>query len=164
MLLIYLPVKRWRKITDFKVEGSLDEILERMADQFTVTEKKQINKPGADVFYHTLKEKVAPHRLSDGDKHHKGQHMIDTLKEVQHDNGAYEIGFTKAGKKAYIFRFLNDGWWTRNQYNAGRHSEPYSHVAGEHMWEDTTAETGNTIKDAEAKGLTEVMDKRASAK
>ena len=135
-----------------------------MANDFTVTEKAAINKPGADVFYNTLQEKVAHHRLPDSDKHHKGQHMADTLKEVKHDNGAYEIGFTKAGKKAYIFRFLNDGWWTRNQYNASRHSEPYSHVGGEHMWEDTTAETDGAIKEAEAKGLINVMDKRAGAK
>ena len=65
------------------------------------------------------------------------------------------MGFTRKSKKAYIGRFLNDGWDVRNQYGG-----PYTHVEGEHFFERSVEDSDAAIKEAELESLRKVLKER----
>ena len=52
--------------------------------------------------------------------------MADTLVKNVNKDGSIEVGFSKKGNKAYIARFINDGWQSSNQYGG-----PYKYIPGD---------------------------------
>lgn len=137
-------------------EANMDKKLEELGKSFTEKERFEINGKAMKPFENHLRSYLEsnlnkyPHTLKDGTKH-----LVDTLAVNKVSGGEVEIGFTKKEKKAYIGRFLNDGWDVRNQYGG-----PYKHVEGMHFWEETESATENKVKEEELKALKEVMRKR----
>ena len=81
--------------------------------------------------------------------------MADTLVKNVKKDGSIEVGFSKKGNKAYIARFINDGWQSHNQYGG-----PYKYIPGEHYWESTEEETHDAVIKAMTQAAKAVMDKR----
>lgn len=138
--------------------NNFDEFLERADQGFTLSERKKVNKVGDKVYEKAmqafLNEHKRPVAYKDGTKH-----LADTLTHEIKEDGHYEIGFSKKGKKAYIARFLNDGWRPRNQFGG-----PYG-IANPAEWNDFIARIGqqNDAKmgQAMAERAKEIMDKKA---
>ena len=116
----------------------LDDWLEEHENGFTVSQRRKINKAGSDVYEHALQAFLNQHR-STRNLGADEQHLADTLTHEIANDGHYEVGFSKKGKKAYIARLLNDGWDSRNQFN--RHGAPYRHVEPPE-WHDFIARIG----------------------
>lgn len=136
-------------------ENNFDRIIDNLAKRWTKAERAEVNKAGEAVFTPMLKKKVDVHRTPGKGVGYPG-HMADTLDNNVRYDGSVEIGFTKKGKKAYIARFLNDGWEEHNQ-----HGGPYGHREGEHFWEETTTEAEEPSKKAMAEAAKQVMRKKA---
>ncbi len=88
----------------------------------TLSERRRVNRVGAKVYEQHMQSFLDNHKSSN-EYEDDTQHLADTLTHEIREDGHYEIGFSKKGKKAYIARFLNDGWDVRNQ-----HGGPYRHV------------------------------------
>lgn len=126
-----------------EVHGDLAEKLQRMAEM-SFKDRVKINKAGMEPF---RKAFVQNFNTSFKDGH--GKSIISTLTEHTSPGGRVEIGFSKAGKKAYLARFQNDGWVPHNQYGGPYKYHPdrkNSHaqsgvelpiVPGKHFWEHT---------------------------
>lgn len=139
---------------------NFDEFLERADRGFTLGERKKVNKVGDKVYEKAMHTFLDDHRshatYKDGT-----QHLADTLTHEIKEDGHYEIGFSKKGKKAYIARFLNDGWRPRNQFGG-----PYG-IANPPEWHDFIARIGqqNDAKmgKAMAARAKEIMDRKTGA-
>lgn len=147
--------------------NNMDDKLEELGRSFTSAEAWKINKAGIMPFYNALKGYYSVHRSA---KDYRGEwrrknpdtrprspekHLIDTLVINKEKDGSVATGFSKAGKKAYLARFLNDGWDVRNQYGG-----PYRHVEGGHYWEKAEDETAEQVKAGELEALKQVMRDR----
>lgn len=148
---------------DFHVnEGNMDEVLDKLSKGFSEKERWEINKPAADVF-----KKALAYHIEIGTHHHpyrdskyarkqaNRKSIIDALATNKEHGGAVKVGITRKSKKAYIARFLNDGWTPRNQ-----HGGPYEPVAGEHFWENSIDSSDEAVKKAELEALRAVLKKR----
>lgn len=149
-------------------EGDMDKVLENLSKHITRNEAYKINKPAAQVFEKALKKnimngnQVRPLRHSMSTP--PGEHgkwdlynpdrtaLINSLAINKEKDGAAKVGVTKKSKKAYIARFLNDGWSPRNQFGG-----PYKPVPGEHFWEKTSDEVDEEVRGAELKALKEYL-------
>ncbi|QNQ83758.1 hypothetical protein FP435_04520 [Lactobacillus sp. PV037] len=140
-------------------EVNMDKKLEELGKSFTEKERFEINGAAMKPFEKHLRNflqtnlKNNPYgakQISNGE-----QHLLDTLKRNKVSGGEVELGFTKKGKKAYIGRFLNDGWDVKNQYGG-----PYRHVEGMHFWEETESATEHEVKKAELEAIKKVMKRR----
>lgn len=138
-------------------QDNFDKFLERADQGFTLSDRKKVNKVGDKVYEKAMKSFLDAHRrhvtYKDGT-----QHLADTLTHEIKEDGHYEIGFSKKGKKAYIARFLNDGWRPRNQFGG-----PYG-IANPPEWNDFIARIGQQ-NDAEmgkamAARAKEIMDEK----
>ncbi|KRN13826.1 hypothetical protein EFQ23_04815 [Limosilactobacillus fermentum] len=113
-----------------------DDFLNDLEKKITVNNRRKINKAGADVYEKSMQQFLDEHRRSvvylNGQ-----QHLADTLTHEIQNNGAYEIGFSRKGKKAYIARLLNDGWDVKNRYGG-----PWSHAQPEE-WHDFISKLGD---------------------
>ncbi|WP_297820007.1 hypothetical protein [uncultured Lactobacillus sp.] len=141
--------------SEIKNEAKFDQVIDKLAKGFNKADRVVVNQAGMSAFMPILKAKVDTHRTSGQYGVGYPDHMADTLVEnVKHD-GSIETGFSKEGKKAYIARFINDGWESYNQ-----HGGPYRHIAGEHYWEKSQEEADDAIKQAMIKTAREVMRKK----
>lgn len=143
-------------------EGNMDSVLDKLSQEFTEAEKWEINKPAAEVFKKSLEYHInqgVHHRVYRNPYYQKMQanrkSIVKALAVNKEHGGAVKVGVTRKSKKAYIARFLNDGWIPRNQ-----HGGPYEPVAGEHFWENTENDTGDAVKKAELESLKAVLKKR----
>lgn len=135
----------------------MDKALEALGKKFTEKEKWEINGKAILPFEKMLRKNIenrnVPYRDPNYDPDRKA--LLATLETNNVRGGEVEVGFTKKGKKAYLGRFMNDGWDPRNQ-----HGGPYKHVEGEHFWERTDADAGESVKVAELNALRQVMHRR----
>lgn len=136
-----------------KNESKMDNILERASKGLVAPERLLANLAGMNVFSPLLHSKVDKHRQDFDIKGAK--HLADTLVINKNDDASVSIGFSKAGKRSYIARFLNDGWEEFNQYGG-----PYGHHEGEYFWEKTEKETHEELSEAMKKVVKEIMDKK----
>ncbi|MFQ9706073.1 MAG: hypothetical protein ACLRX6_03160 [Limosilactobacillus pontis] len=140
------------------IGNNFDKFLEKADRGFTLGERKKVNKVGDKVYEKAMQSFLDAHRrhvvYKDGT-----QHLADTLTHEIKEDGHYEIGFSKKGKKAYIARFLNDGWRPRNQFGG-----PYG-IADPAEWNDFIARIGqqNDAKmgKAMARRAKKIMDEKA---
>ena len=132
--------------------NNFDRFLEKMENGLDVAERRKVNHAGADVYKDSMKQFLDSHRSNrvylDGQNH-----LADTLTKQSEQNGAVDIGFSKAGKKAYIARFLNDGWESKNQYGG-----PYRRVQPAE-WHDFFKKIGV----AEDSNMAKAMEKKAKS-
>lgn len=140
------------------IGNNFDKFLEKADRGFTLSERKKVNKAGDKVYEKAMQAFLDAHKrpivYKDGT-----QHLADTLTHEIKEDGHYEIGFSKKGKKAYIARFLNDGWRPRNQFGG-----PYG-IADPAEWSDFIARIGQQ-KDTEmgkamAQRAKKIMDEKA---
>lgn len=140
------------------IGDNFDKFLEHADKGFTLGERKKVNKVGDKAYEKAMQTFLDEHRrpvtYKDGT-----QHLADTLTHEIKEDGHYEIGFSKKGKKAYIARFLNDGWRPRNQFGG-----PYG-IADPAEWHDFIARIGQQ-NDAEmgkamAQRAKKIMDEKA---
>lgn len=138
-------------------EEKMDKALSAMSRKITRSEALYINSRGIAPFEIGLRENIknrkVPYRNPDYVPDRKA--MLDTLVENTKPDGGVEIGFSKKGKKAYLARFMNDGWDVKNQFGG-----PYTHVEGEHFWEHTEEDFKKSVEASERSALLEVMHKR----
>lgn len=134
-------------------ESKMDNALEQASKGFTAPERLSVNLAGMKVFSPVLHSKVDKHRQDFDIKGAK--HLADTLVINENDNASVSIGFSKAGKRAYIARFLNDGWDEYNQYGG-----PYGHHEGEYFWEKTENETHENLSKTMEQIVKNIMDKK----
>lgn len=151
--------------------GNMDEILDKLGKGFSEQERWDINKPSAQVYEKALKYNVAHNlnptrngisvsgshelvrdRENGGYKRRDRSDLVEAIDYNKEHGGAVKVGFTRKSKKAYIGRFLNDGWDPRNQYGG-----PYKHVPGEHFFERSSDATGEVIKQTELESLRSLM-------
>lgn len=160
-------------------EGNMDKVLDKLGTAFTQSERWEINKPAAQVYEKSLKYHLAHnlkptrngimvgnreyvrnrHPVDENDtrtyKPRDRQDLVDAIDYNKEHGGAVKVGFTRKSKKAYIGRFLNDGWDVRNQYGG-----PYTHVEGEHFFERSVDDSDAAIKEAELESLRKVLKER----
>ncbi|CCI81634.1 hypothetical protein [Lactobacillus hominis] len=136
-------------------EQNFDQKIDDLARGWTKMDRLVVNKAGMEAFKPILKSKIDQHRTTG--KYGVGypDHMADTLVTNDKYDGSEEIGFSKEGKKAYIARFINDGWEEYNQ-----HGGPYGHHEGEHYWEKATDESEKVVTAAMVKAAKEVMRRK----
>ena len=129
-------------------EAQMDNLLKELGKGIPISIKLAMNQNAMRPFKDVLKPKIEAHRTSDDDLK-VPPHMADTL-IIQKDKktGKVSIGFSKPGKKAYIARFLNDGWDVKNQYGG-----PYKRVEGLHYWESTESESKEAVTEAMKESL-----------
>lgn len=139
------------------VGDNFDKFLEQASQGFTLQDRKKVNKAGDKIYEKAMQSFLNTHKrdvvYKDGT-----QHLADTLTHEIKEDGHYEIGFSKKGKKAYIARFLNDGWKPRNQYGG-----PYG-IANPADWHDFIARIGKERDTAMGKAMAhrakEIMDRK----
>lgn len=159
--------------------GKMDEVLDKLSNEFTEKERWAINKPAAQVYEKSLKYHLA-HNLNPTrngvmignreyvrNRHTKGENdtraykprdrddLIEAIDYNREHGGAVRVGFTRKSKKAYLGRFLNDGWDTRNQFGG-----PYTHVEGEHFFERSVDDSDAEIKNTELESLRKALKER----
>lgn len=164
--------------------GNMDEVLDKLGEGFSEKERWEINKPAAQIYEKALKYNLA-HNLnptrngvlvpqSNGanaeyvrnrhpnednkDLGYKRRDRSDLVKAIDYNKehgGAVKVGFTRKSEKAYIGRFLNDGWDPRNQ-----HGGPYQHVPGEHFFERSADASDEAVKQQELEALKDVMKRK----
>lgn len=83
------------------------------------------------------------------------QDLVDAIDYNKEHGGAVAVGFTRKSEKAYLGRFLNDGWDPRNQ-----HGGPYTHVPGEHFFEKSAENADEEIKRVEEESLRKVLKRK----
>lgn len=157
----------------------MDSILDKLSEGFTEKERWEINKPAAQVYEKALKYNLT-HNLdltlngiSKVDKDtgaavefvrdrenggYKRRDRSDLAKAIDYNKdhgGAVSVGFTRKSEKAYIGRFLNDGWDPRNQKGG-----PYGHVPGEHFFERSADGSGEEVKRVEAEALRKMLKRK----
>ena len=165
--------------------GNMDSILDKLSQGFTEKERWEINKPAAQVYEKALKYNLAHNlnptrngiwidennsmveyvrnRHKTPEEQKKGinykrrnrKNLVDAIDYNKEHGGAVQVGFTRKSEKAYIGRFLNDGWDPRNQ-----HGGPYEHVPGEHFFEKSTDNASEEIKRVEAESLRKVLKRK----
>lgn len=159
--------------------GKMDEVLDKLSREFTEQERWDINKPAAQVYKKALKYHVGysdrstrngimvgpreyvrnRHPVDENDtRAYKPRDRSDLVAAIDYNKehgGAVTVGFTRKSQKAYIGRFLNDGWDPRNQ-----HGGPYAHVEGEHFFEKSATESDSEIKKTELESLRKVLKNR----
>lgn len=109
---------------DGLIQNGFDEFLADVEAHglLTLSERRKVNHAGAKVYENHMKAFLDSHKSTK--KYKDGtNHLAETLTHEIKDDGHYEIGFSNKGKKAYIARFLNDGWDSKNQFGG-----PYRHV------------------------------------
>ena len=159
--------------------GNMDSILDKLSQGFTEKERWEINKPAAQVYEKALKYNLAHNlnptrngrmgfdeetgqpvelvkdRKKGGFKRRDREDLVNAIDYNKEHGGAVQVGFTRKSEKAYIGRFLNDGWDPRNQ-----HGGPYEHVPGEHFFEKSTDNASEEIKRVEAESLRKVLKRK----
>lgn len=132
------------------VKGKTDDALDFLSKTGTPKERAKVNHAGMKVFRKALEDNIrnpeVGRKNSDVIRREK---MINTLTTTTEGAGRVIIGFSKKGEKAYLARFMNDGWDSKNQYGG-----PYRHNPGEHFWEKT--EQDDKTKDAVSKVMKQV--------
>lgn len=136
-------------------EDNFDRAIDNISKSWTMQERTFVNNTGMGAFYPVLKTKVDAHKAPTRKPVGYPEHMADTLVKNVKKDGSIEVGFSKKGKKAYIARFINDGWQSHNQYGG-----PYKYIPGEHYWESTEEETHDAVIKAMTQAAKAVMDKR----
>ena len=145
---------------DGLVKNNFDDFLEKADKGFTLSDRKKVNKVGDKIYEKAMLAFLKAHErdvvFEDGTKH-----LAETLTHEIKEDGHYEIGFSKKGKKAYIARFLNDGWKPRNQYGGPYGTAPKEKYAD---WHDFIARIGKE-RDKEmgkqmAERAKEIMDEK----
>ena len=135
------------------VKNGFDKFLEDVDQHglLTLTERRKINRAGAKVYENHMKSFLDDHKSSN--EYRDGtEHLADTLTHEIKEDGHYEIGFSKKGKKGYIARFLNDGWEAKNQ-----HRGPYRHVQPVY-WHDFIKRIGDECDEEMGKQMAEKTD------
>lgn len=159
--------------------GNMDSILDKLSQGFTEKERWEINKPAAQVYEKALKYNLVHNlnptrnsrmgfdeetgqpvelvkdRKNGGYKRRDREDLVNAIDYNKEHGGAVQVGFTRKSEKAYIGRFLNDGWDPRNQ-----HGGPYEHVPGEHFFEKSTDNASEEIKRVEAESLRKVLKRK----
>lgn len=157
----------------------MDSILDKLSQGFTEKERWEINKPAAQVYEKALKYNLVHNlnptrnsrmgfdeetgqpvelvkdRKNGGYKRRDREDLVNAIDYNKEHGGAVQVGFTRKSEKAYIGRFLNDGWDPRNQ-----HGGPYEHVPGEHFFEKSTDNASEEIKRVEAESLRKVLKRK----
>lgn len=110
--------------------NNFDKVLADLSDGLTLEEHKRVNKVGDKIYERAMQQFLDSHK-SDRVYKKGTEHLADTLTHEIKDDGSYEIGFSKKGKKAYVARLLNDGWRPRNQ-----HGGPYGTAPKGKKWAD----------------------------
>lgn len=149
-------------MAEFKITNdNFDKVLENA--ELTLQERRNVNRVGDKIYESAmnafLKDHESKNNYTDGT-----QHLADTLTHEIKEDGHYEIGFSKKGKKAYVARLLNDGWEPRNQYGG-----PYGHAPKKEVeWKDFIHRIGENNDTAMGKAMAEkakeYMDKKMGAK
>lgn len=124
---------------DGLVNNNFDKFLAKAAQGFTLSERKKVNKAGDKVYEEAMSNFLDQHK---SDRTYTGgtEHLADTLTHEIKEDGHYEIGFSKKGKKAYVARLLNDGWRPRNRYGGPYGEAPKGVKYAE--WHDFIAKIG----------------------
>ena len=140
------------------VKGKTDDALDVLSKVGTPKERSKVNHAGMRVFRKNLEDNIRNPDVGRKDSDiMRREKMIDTLTTTTEGAGRVIIGFSKKGEKAYLARFMNDGWDSKNQYGG-----PYSHNPGEHFWEKT--ENDDKTKEAVSKVMRkiakEILDER----
>lgn len=125
--------------------NGLDKWLDDHINGFSVTQRRKVNKAGSDIYEGSMQRFLNEHKTPRVYKNK--QHLADTLTHEISNDGHYEVGFSKKGKKAYIARLLNDGWDVKNQYGG-----PYTH-AQPPEWHDFFSKIGDEKDQAMAKAM-----------
>lgn len=142
--------------SEIKNEGSFDAFLERMSQKVTPHERSKINHAGMRAFRKDLEDNIRnPDVGRKGSNIMRREKMIDTLTTTTEGAGRVIIGFSKKGEKAYLARFMNDGWDSKNQYGG-----PYRHNPGEHFWEKTEKQDKEKVSKIMAERAKKVLDER----
>lgn len=141
---------------------NFDKFLARVGKGFTLDERKKVNKAGDKVYEEAMQNFLNSHKSSH--TYLKGtQHLADTLTHEIREDGHYEIGFSRKGKKAYVARLLNDGWRPRNQYGGPYGEAPKGAKYAE--WHDFIARIGSEndhrMGSQMAHKAKEIMDRKA---
>lgn len=156
-------------------EHAMDNALNALGKKFTPKERRYINRQGISPFAKALKDNVksgdkgtskflrpsyiAKYGESEAQKHKDRNDLSSAIDTNYTPTNGVEVGFTKKSKKAYIGRLLNDGWDVRNKRGG-----PWTHVEGEHYWENTQNQADKAVKKAEAEALKRVMENRMNIK
>lgn len=142
--------------SEIKNEVNFDNFLASLSQRITPKERSKVNHAGMRVFKKDLEDNIRnPSVGRKESKVERREKMIDTLTTNTEGAGRVLVGFSKKGKKAYLARFMNDGWDSKNQYGG-----PYRHNPGEHFWENTEKEDKEKVGKAMAAKAKEMIDKR----
>lgn len=143
-------------VSEIKNEHGFDEFLTRMSQRVTPKERSTINHAGMRVFKKKLEANIREHSGRKESNTKRREKMISTLTTKTEPGGRVLIGFSKKGKKAYLARFMNDGWDSKNQYGG-----PYTHQPGEHYWENTEGESKESVGKIMQSKTKEMMKRRS---
>lgn len=110
-------------LNGFLKTGKFDAFLQSVSQHglLTLKERRKVNRAGDKVYETHMHQFLDAHKTDRVYK--RTNHLNKTLTHQIKEDGHYEIGFSKKGKKAYVARLLNDGFDVRNQYGG-----PYRHV------------------------------------
>ncbi|MBU7461196.1 MULTISPECIES: phage tail protein [Lactiplantibacillus] len=134
---------------------SLDNLMASLETGLSTTERLKINTKAAAAFKTVMlsddRIPKSAHVYGGGTVHLRSAFIM----HINAPNGYVEDGFSKESKKAYIGRFLNDGWTVKD-----RNKQTHSHVAGLHFWELTRLESESAVKKIMINGVKGAIDKK----
>lgn len=149
-------------MTEGIINNNFDKFLEQMSGGLTLTERREVNKAGDKVYEDAMQRFLDAHK-SDHVYKDGTEHLAETLTHEIKEDGHYEIGFSRKGKKAYIARLLNDGWHPRNKYGGPYGEAPKGVKYTE--WHDFIARIGKDNDDLMGKKMANkakrIMDHKA---
>ena len=135
---------------DIKDDGFTSS-LDRLAQGFSSDELYKANSKTAEVFKNTVTDLI-PKRSDVEEKYH----IRDSVKIERKKNNAATVGILKKSKKAYVARFINDGWDT--SWDGKRNGKK---VAGLHFWEKASKEAENRMNETMTDEVKKIINKKA---
>ncbi|MEJ6358711.1 hypothetical protein WJM93_15495 [Lactiplantibacillus plantarum] len=129
---------------------NFESSLSKLSSGLSKQERLVINNAGANEFERIIKPKIPKRKNTDEDVH-----LVDTLEHDELPNGSINVGFSKAGKKAYIGRLLNDGWDKRHKDGS------YKHINGLHFFEQADVESREPLEAAMTAKTKQIINQKA---
>ncbi|GEA92763.1 hypothetical protein PDA01_06560 [Pediococcus damnosus] len=135
------------KVNDDGFTSSLD----RLAQGFSSDELYKANSKTAEVFKNTVTDLI-PKRSDVEEKYH----IRDSVKIERKKNNAATVGILKKSKKAYVARFINDGW--DSSWNGKRNGHK---VQGLHFWEKAAKQAEEPMNTVMKEEVKKIINKKA---
>ncbi|WPC18520.1 hypothetical protein N6G94_10160 (plasmid) [Pediococcus inopinatus] len=132
-------------------DDGFTEKIDKLAEGFSADELYQANSKTAEVFKETV-QSLIPER----DKVNEKYHIRGAVKTERKKNNAATVGILKKSKKAYVTRFINDGW--DSSWNGKRNGHK---VQGLHFWEKAAKQAEEPMNTVMKEEVKKIINKKA---